>query len=965
MAAGPITVTLRFARGDDLDAERVMQALEDVGIRARTRPDHESPEPPDSSADADGPIDLVLWSIMAELDDRLLMEARIALASGHGLVALLGDGAELPASLRASDPVDLRGWLDGSDPQGIGRLVTRLHELAASPAEASSETLSGILDELETQMDARDAEPPVMAPPLPDAIAVRPGALELLAIAAQIARTRGDPAVDRLHLLLAAIVRPSVTRLDRRRLPEGITYALHEAAGSPSRWRAMPEQFGVTIDDVESRANVAATDPLVAHVVAEADSVRREVRGQELWSHHLAAVAVRDDALSRDVLAAFGVEADLRTVLYQALLDKPHREDLVAWARVLSVGSGKARATATATTAADAPATGPVTAGFAADAPNATDTLGRSRADVEAMAALLASQECTPPLAVAVFGEWGAGKSSFMRQLESSVRGYEGRPGFVSRIRQVTFNAWHYAETDLLASLLHALWVELADVDGLARPIVHDVDRRIAELQRERDDIVKDPAVRVLPEVAHILAGNEHLKSLDLATLGTEVTGAKAFASRWRVLRARERAALVAGALVVAAAATWAIVSGLTQPLAQAAAGVVGALAFAAPVRAALRRVGEVKEARDRRLAAMDAELTALELRRERLATASAVELAREFIGDAALVDRLGLHAVAQDQLRRLFRSLARVPGTERIVLYVDDLDRCRPDRVIEVLETVHLLLAESSFVVIVAVDPRWLERSLVRQFPDQFARAGEAAAAATTVEYLEKIFQIAYRIPDFRAVDDYDVFVRDLVGPLVAEGEPATGAGEDYGTPPEERRRDDGGGEAARKAPSAAPTRRPRRAGVDAVPRVPAPELAARALQLTRREVEALATVMRHLGSPRNAVRLVNLYRLIRATADPSGTDSSDSERGCLVLLLAAQVALPEHAGALFARIEAGGDAVTLAAIAHDLADGPRGLVEAAGGGRLTCADAGRWLGTVRRYAFHTAGVTMQAPPA
>jgi hypothetical protein len=53
------------------------------------------------------------------------------------------------------------------------------------------------------------------------------------------------------------------------------------------------------------------------------------------------------------------------------------------------------------------------------------------------------------------------------------------------------------------------------------------------------------------------------------------------------------------------------------------------------------------------------------------------------------------------------------LPRIDRIILYIDDLDRCPPRRVVELLEAVHLLLAVDLFVVVVAVDPRWLLRSL------------------------------------------------------------------------------------------------------------------------------------------------------------------------------------------------------------------------------------------------------------
>ena len=92
-------------------------------------------------------------------------------------------------------------------------------------------------------------------------------------------------------------------------------------------------------------------------------------------------------------------------------------------------------------------------------------------------------------------------------------------------------------------------------------------------------------------------------------------------------------------------------------------------------------------------------------------------------------------------------------------MLYIDDLDRCPPRRVVEVLEAVHLMLALELFVVVVAVDARWLIRSLEYHYRELFstgdglvptapASSPEADAEggpASPVDYLDKIFQIPY----------------------------------------------------------------------------------------------------------------------------------------------------------------------------------------------------------------------------
>ena len=49
----------------------------------------------------------------------------------------------------------------------------------------------------------------------------------------------------------------------------------------------------------------------------------------------------------------------------------------------------------------------------------------------------------------------------------------------------------------------------------------------------------------------------------------------------------------------------------------------------------------------------------------------------------------------------------AMVRRRVRLMLFVDDLDRCPPEKIIEVLQSLVLLTEDTPFVVILAVDPR------------------------------------------------------------------------------------------------------------------------------------------------------------------------------------------------------------------------------------------------------------------
>jgi hypothetical protein len=118
------------------------------------------------------------------------------------------------------------------------------------------------------------------------------------------------------------------------------------------------------------------------------------------------------------------------------------------------------------------------------------------------------------------------------------------------------------------------------------------------------------------------------------------------------------------------------------------------------------------------------------------------------------------------DRMGTLFKRIAAENESapiERIVLYVDDLDRCQPQRVVEVLEAVHLLMASELFVVIVAVDPRWLRQCLADYYPTLLGNGQPDDRASSPQDYLEKIFQIPFTL---RPVQDggYRSLVSDLL---------------------------------------------------------------------------------------------------------------------------------------------------------------------------------------------------------
>ena len=124
-----------------------------------------------------------------------------------------------------------------------------------------------------------------------------------------------------------------------------------------------------------------------------------------------------------------------------------------------------------------------------------------------------------------------------------------------------------------------------------------------------------------------------------------------------------------------------------------------------------------------------------------------------------ARADLQKLSSILRDQRITTNDATKGPRAIDRVVLYIDDLDRCQPNDVVRVLQLVHMLLAFELFVVVVAVDARWIEVALRQTYPwlsrdkrniplPTAARPNDAVEPyeyVTPEDYLDKIFQIAF----------------------------------------------------------------------------------------------------------------------------------------------------------------------------------------------------------------------------
>lgn len=101
----------------------------------------------------------------------------------------------------------------------------------------------------------------------------------------------------------------------------------------------------------------------------------------------------------------------------------------------------------------------------------------------------------------------------------------------------------------------------------------------------------------------------------------------------------------------------------------------------------------------------------------------------------------------------RLFRDefteLLRKSKIDNLVVMIDDLDRCAPDRVIDTLEAIKLFLSVSKTTFIIAVDAQVIKYSVERKYP----KINEDTIRFSD-NYIEKIIQLPIYIPELSELD-------------------------------------------------------------------------------------------------------------------------------------------------------------------------------------------------------------------
>lgn len=134
----------------------------------------------------------------------------------------------------------------------------------------------------------------------------------------------------------------------------------------------------------------------------------------------------------------------------------------------------------------------------------------------------------------------------------------------------------------------------------------------------------------------------------------------------------------------------------------------------------------------------------------------SAADSAIQVIKQSTSTESSNSYKEMQD-FRRNFQSLFEEAHTAKLVVLIDDLDRCLPNVAIETLEAIRLFMFLPHTAFVIAADESMIRYSVNEHFPKASEIAKEDGAnndgrilgtSSFADKYLEKIIQVPFRIP-------------------------------------------------------------------------------------------------------------------------------------------------------------------------------------------------------------------------
>ena len=318
----------------------------------------------------------------------------------------------------------------------------------------------------------------------------------------------------------------------------------------------------------------------------------------------------------------------------------------------------------------------------------------------EALVKIITSTETETPLSIGIFGDWGTGKSSLMRTVEKEIKDN------YNDITSIWFNAWKYNKEE-------AIWRTL-------------LMRILEELKSElKLELKKEPErITSTPKVSNLLMRHFKKKSIHEREL-LEIAKDGAMKNQYQTLDDLQ-ASLYHDVYREE-------LGGIQFEWGNVVKAFVRLIFSEVPI---LRKLVKSEGESD----IINTFFNAFQRKKLEI-NINKVQFIEEFLGE--------FEKVIEENMTN--------NNKRKTIIFIDDLDRCNPKNVIDVLESIQLFLDVKGCIFILGIDMRIVTESIRIKYEDYKIEKAEEIG----YNYLEKIIQLSFRLPPL-SDDDIKTFIED-----------------------------------------------------------------------------------------------------------------------------------------------------------------------------------------------------------
>ncbi|WML48489.1 DUF3578 domain-containing protein [Neobacillus sp. PS3-34] len=390
--------------------------------------------------------------------------------------------------------------------------------------------------------------------------------------------------------------------------------------------------------------------------------------------------------------------------------------------------------------------------------------------DVEVFYELLTQDDLELPLNIGIFGDWGSGKSFFINQLIKKLKDDNSEPNNIV----VEFNAWNYYDSNIIVNLIYKIFEDIqinydlnsgdflknfnhyeAFTEKQNKKEREEIYNNINELKNENKKIHSIIQDKILKDIK--IPKKIELENIKKYTNLNTLTRINIMVSN--IFKERKRyffylpILFIIGLMRIVGLSKLSIIP-----------GAIGLIALVKPIINILKIINNYLEEINK-IETINGQITELEEKLENLSVKNKKQLTLNYLKDFIIEkinhqgykNNLGFIATVNNDIKELRKTLNEIsnsikkdkdidlPPINKIILIIEDLDRCSEEKVVDVLQSIQLLLSTDLFVVIFAVDSQWINKCIISQYNKMITNSNTEQGNLFAINYLEKIIHLPF----------------------------------------------------------------------------------------------------------------------------------------------------------------------------------------------------------------------------